>query len=251
MGVFDHVDEPPRRTMVLFFIADTSGSMSGEKIASLNTAVREVIPYLDDINSTNPDALIKVAAMEFSSGVEWMYPQPMEAKDFQWRDLEAGGLTCLGEAYAELNSKLSTKAYMNEAKGSYAPCIILMSDGQPTDDYKRELEKLRGNNWFKAAIKIAINIGEEKVQDVLKEFTGNEEAVLTVHTKEQLKKIIHFVSVTASKVASKSSSVGTEAPESKQDETVLQINEGVQNDPTLAGVDVGTEVKDADWQAGW
>lgn len=251
MGAFDQVDETPRRTMILFFIADTSGSMRGEKIASLNTAVREVIPYIDDINQSNPDALIKVAAMEFSSGTEWMYPQPLEAKDFEWRDLEAKGLTCLGEACTELNSKLSTKAFMNEAKGSYAPAILLLSDGQPTDDYKRGLEKLRGNNWFKAAIKIAINIGEEKVQTVLEEFTGNSEAVLTVHNKEQLKQIIHFVSVTASQVASKTSSVGTDAPETKQEEAVVQISEAVQNNPTFEGVDVGTDVQSDNWQAGW
>lgn len=251
MGAFDQVDETPRRTMVLFFIADTSGSMRGDKIASLNTAIHEVIPYIDDINQKNPDALIKIAAMEFSSGTEWMYPQPVEAKDFQWRDLEAGGLTCLGEACTELCAKLSTKAFMNEAKGSYAPAIILLSDGQPTDDYKRGLEKLRANNWFKAAIKVAINIGEEKVQTVLEDFTGNSEAVLTVHTQEQLKGIIRFVSVTASQVASKTSSVGTDAPETKQEEAVIQINEGIQNDPTLEGVDVGTDVKSDNWQAGW
>ena len=74
MGKFDEVDATPRRTMVLFFIVDTSGSMKGQKIASLNTAIAEVMPYIDDISAKNPDAQIKVAALEFSSGSEWMYP---------------------------------------------------------------------------------------------------------------------------------------------------------------------------------
>ena len=249
MGAFDQVDEVPRRVMVLFFIVDTSGSMNGEKIGSLNVAVREVIPTISDLSSENPDAQIKVAAMEFASGIEWMYPQPIEAESFQWRDLEAGGLTSFGEACTELCSKLSTKAYMTQATGSFAPAIILMSDGEPTDDYKRGLEKLKGNNWFKAAIKVAIAIGNDANQDMLAEFTGNSEAVLTVHNKEQLKKIIHFVSVTASQVASKTSSVGKDAPETKQEENVEKIKEGLKNDPTLEGVDVGTDVPDtgSDW----
>ena len=250
MGAFDQVDEVPRRVMVLFFIVDTSGSMNGEKITSLNVAVKEVIPIISDLSAENPDAQIKVAAMEFSSGTEWMYPQPIEAEKFQWRDLEAGGLTSFGEACTELCSKLSTKAYMTQATGSFAPAIILMSDGEPTDDYKRGLEKLKGNNWFKAAIKVAIAIGNDANQEMLAEFTGNSEAVLTVHNKEQLKKIIHFVSVTASQVASKTSSVGKDAPETKQEENIEKIKEGLQNDPVLEGVDVGTNVptdNGSDW----
>ena len=33
-----------RRTMVLFFVVDTSGSMMGEKIGSVNDAIRETVP---------------------------------------------------------------------------------------------------------------------------------------------------------------------------------------------------------------
>ena len=255
MGAFDNVDVVPRRVMTLFFVADTSGSMAGEKIASLNVAAREVVPIISDLSAGNSDAQIKIAVMEFSSGTEWMYPQPKDAESFQWIDLEAGGLTDLGEACMELNSKLSTKAYMTEATGSFAPAIILMSDGEPTDDYKRGLEKLKANNWFKAAIKVAIAIGEDADQNVLAEFTGLSEAVLTVHNKEQLKKIIHFVSVTASQVASKSASVGKDAPETKQEENIEKLKEVLDSNPDLQGVDMGTDVPtggDADWGGdGW
>lgn len=77
---------------------------------------------------------------------------------------------------------------------------------------------------------------------MLGEFTGNEqEAVLTVHTKEQLKTLIRFISVTASRVASKSSSVGKDAPETKQQEALEIIKEGINNDPILDGVDIGVD----------
>jgi uncharacterized protein YegL len=249
MGAFDEVDATPRRTMVLFFIIDTSGSMSGARIESVNTAIQEIMPLIQDISENNPDAQIKIAALEFSSGCEWMYPQPTEPGNFSWRQLEAGGVTSLGAAYMELNSKLSKKAFMQDAVGSFAPAFILMSDGEPTDDYKHGLEKLKGNPWFKAGIKVAIAIGEEAQQEVLGEFTGTTEAVLTVHNKEQLKNIIRFVSVTASQVASTSSSVGTDAPQSKQEELTDKIVETVQNDQQFDGVDTGTDVSSGtdDW----
>lgn len=251
MGAFDEqVDMVPRRTMVLFFLVDTSGSMEGEKISSLNVAIQEVLPYIKDISTSNADAQIKVAALEFSSGTEWMYPQPMDVDDFIWRDLEAGGLTCLGEACVELNNKLSAShGFMNEAAGSFAPAIVLFSDGEPTDDYKRGFEKLKNNNWFKAAIKVAIAIGDDSDPNILAEFTSNKEAVLTVHNKEQLKKIIRFVSVTASQVASSHASVGKDAPATKQEENVEKINDALKNDTDLQGVESGTDVSKGtdDW----
>lgn len=255
MGVLDDVVPVPRRTMVLFFIVDTSGSMDGEKIASLNVAVREVLPYIDDISASNPDAQIKVAVMEFSSGCEWLYPQPMDASDFVWRDLEPGGLTSLGEALKELNGKLSKKEFMQSATGSYAPAFILLSDGEPTDDYKFELEKLKGNPWFKAGIKTAIAIGDDANKDVLTEFVGTSEGVFTVHNKEHLKKIIRFVSITSSQVASKSSSVGVDAPDTKQEELLGKLKETVETSPEFEGVDVGNQSSGTpdEWgeAAGW
>ena len=36
MGLYDEVVEVPRRTMVLFFVVDTLGRMTGSKIGSVN-----------------------------------------------------------------------------------------------------------------------------------------------------------------------------------------------------------------------
>lgn len=67
--------------------------------------------------------------------------------------------------------------------------MILFSDGVPTDDAKHSLEHLKVNSWYKAAIKIAVAIGDDANKDVLKEFVNNNsEAVLTVHNVEDLKR---------------------------------------------------------------
>ncbi|MBO8433005.1 MAG: VWA domain-containing protein [Bacteroidetes bacterium] len=213
-----------RKTMTLFFLVDTSGSMYGEKIGSLNEAVRETIPDLNDLSVSNPDAAIKIAALQFDSDVKWLYPQPIEAEKFQWNDLQADGVTALGGALDELNSKLSKSQFMQEAAGSYAPVIILLSDGGPTDDFDAALERIKKNNWFKHAIKVAIAIGNDADKNVLAQFAGTSEAVFEVHNKAALRAIIKFVSVTSSQVNSKSSGV---EDASKQQKVIEQVQDFV------------------------
>ena len=250
---FDIVNEVPRKVLTLFYLVDTSGSMSGSKIAALNTAVRETLPIIEEISATNSDSKIKIAVLEFSSGCEWMYPTPREIEDFEWIDLEAGGLTSLGEAYENLSQKLShSHGFMQEATGSFAPIILLLSDGVPTDDAEHGLQKLKANKWFNVATKVAIAIGNDNRTQSLIDFTGNDEAVLTVHTIDELKKMIRMVSVTASRVNSKTTSVGKDAP-SKAEETINSIKDDINNDPTLAGIDVGNSSNSTavdDW-SGW
>ena len=53
MGMFDDVEGIVKRQMVLFFVVDTSGSMQGTKIGAVNTAIREVIPEIRSISSSN------------------------------------------------------------------------------------------------------------------------------------------------------------------------------------------------------
>ena len=226
MALLDDVVSVPRRTMTLFFVIDTSGSMEGNKIGAVNDAVVNVLPMLDEISQTNPDAEIKVAALEFSSGTKWLYNEPKLASEFVWQDVRAGGLTSLGAACAELSSKLSRSGYMQAASGSFAPAIILLSDGGPTDDFQSGLAKLKANNWFKAAIKVAIAIGDDADKDVLKEFTGTNEAVFTVHNIEALKQIIRVVAVTSSQIGSKSSTAGDVT---KQDQVIKDVTDAVQD----------------------
>ena len=115
---------------------------------------------------------------------------------------------------------------MQSASGSFAPAIILLSDGGPTDDYASGLSKLKANNWFKSAIKIAIAIGDDADKDVLKEFTGSSEAVITVHNIEALKQIIRVVAVTSSQIGSKSSTAGDIT---KQEQVIKDVQDATQN----------------------
>ncbi|HAL18892.1 MAG TPA: hypothetical protein DCO86_04640 [Spirochaetaceae bacterium] len=231
MGIYDETVAIPRKTMTLFFLIDCSGSMSGTKIGAVNQALEEAIPEIREISASNADAEIKIAALRFSSGADWLTKIPESAETFAWSYVNPGGMTDFGEACRKLNEKLSKNEFMKSASGSYAPVVILMSDGEPTDEYAAPLDALKQNNWFKKAIKVAIAVGDNAKKDVLEQFTGSMETVLDVHNPEALKNIIRFVSVTSSQIASKPAAGGSgqvDSVASKQDEMIEKIKDNLQ-----------------------
>lgn len=191
-----------RKSMVMFFLIDTSGSMEGRKIAAVNDAMREVIPDIKDISDDNADARIKLAVMSFSTGTNWGTPEPVELDAYRWNDLTAAGTTDMGAAFEELNSKLDRNRFLQDDVGVKSPVIILISDGEPTDDYQKGLKILKANKWYKKSIKIALGVDDANM-DILADFTGNRESAILLKDKTLLKKLIHVVSVTSSTVASK------------------------------------------------
>lgn len=241
MPFLDDVAPVARKTMTLFFMVDKSGSMYGQKIGAVNDAVTNVLPIISDLSDANADAEIKVAAMEFSNGVDWLYSTPKAANEFIWQDVDAGGLTSLGAACLELNSKLSRSGFMQTASGSFAPVIILMSDGEPTDDYLGGLGALKANNWFKNAIKIAIAIGDDANTDTLAQFTGSKEAIFYVHNIEALKQVIRIVAVASSQIGSKSSNAGAISKQEQVQEEIkdqiADVNGAQTADQNAANVD--------------
>ena len=207
MSLLDQVTPSPRKIMTLFYVVDTSGSMTGDKIGSVNSAMEEAITVdLPDISTANDDAEIRVAIMQFSSGCSWITPSsgPIGIGDVIWNDFHPSGLTDLGAACVELDKKLSRNEFLESQTGAYAPVILLFSDGGPTDNWENGLEQLKKNNWFKHAIKIAIAIGEDADKTVLATFTGTPESVIAVNDKHTLKALIRKVSVRASEFQSHS-----------------------------------------------
>ncbi len=211
MGRFDNVEGISRRVMTLFFVVDVSGSMTGDKIGTVNSTMEEIIPVIRDISAKNTDALIKVAVLKFSKGAQWVEQEgvnkPIDVREYEWQHLSASGVTDFGKACLELNKKMSRKEFMEEASGSYAPVIILLSDGEPTDDYRSGLAVLQQNNWYRSATKAAIAIGNDVNVTVLEEFTGKAENVVRVYDKDALKRWLEFITVTSSKIGSTSTNV--------------------------------------------
>ena len=149
---------PAKKSMVIFFLVDTSKSMEGSKLESLNRVMGDILPELIGVGEAGTD--VKVAVMSFSSGCEWITPEPVLIEEYQrWENLRADGVTDLGDACEELCQKLSRNSFLRAPSLSYAPVIFLMTDGYPTDNYKKGFEMLKKNRWFQYGLKIALAIG--------------------------------------------------------------------------------------------
>jgi len=210
MAMLEGLTPAPRKVMTLFYLVDTSGSMSGSKIQQVNSAIEEVMSQLDEISKNNDDAEIRIAVLTFDTNVQWQTPSPMSPADFNMGTLVANGLTALGGACTELESKLSRTEFLDTKAGAYPPVILLLSDGAPTDGFESGLKKLQANNWFKRSVKIAFAIGQDADRDVLGQFTGSTEAVIDVNNAQVLKDMLMKVSVITSEFQSRSKDTSAE-----------------------------------------
>lgn len=199
------------RPLHFIWIADCSGSMSQDgKIQALNTAIREAIPHMQKVADENPNAQVLVRALKFSNGAQWHISQPTEVADFRWTDLEAEGITDMGKAFSILAEQLKIPPMTDRA---LPPVLVLISDGQPTDDFKKGLQELMDQPWGKKAVRIAIAIGADADLDVLQKFIGHAEITpLQANTPEALVKYIKWVSTVVLKSASAPASQSTGDP---------------------------------------
>lgn len=203
--------ESPRKELHVFYVLDTSGSMEGAKISTLNHTMEECTEALRTLAKTNGDAKLKVAVLEFNTGCKWLTsngPEDME-EDFEYEYLTEGGLTDIGAALKELNSKLSRHEFLNSMTGALMPVIIYMTDGYATDDYEKALKEIRKNRWYARATKIGFALGDDPDVKMISSVVGNSEAVIRTTDLDLFKRLMKFVSVTASMLVSQSATTET------------------------------------------
>ncbi|MDE5738360.1 MAG: VWA domain-containing protein [Oscillospiraceae bacterium] len=191
-----------RKSLVIFFLIDTSGSMKGTKMGELNAVMEELIPEIRRVGEADTD--VKIAVLTFSTNVMWMYSEPISIEDFEWTRLRADGVTSMGAAFKELNIRMSRNSFLNSPSLSFAPVIFLMTDGYPSDNYKEGLAELQQNSWYKYGLKTALGIGKEADDDMLAEFTGTKDTVVHAYSGGQLAHLIKVIAVTSSQIGSKS-----------------------------------------------
>ena len=222
MGRYDgnNIEEVATRTMPMFYLFDKSGSMTGTKIGQVNYAMRDIPKIIKNISDNAPNANIVVAAAAFSNDVEWITPKPQTPEEFMnaWTDMKAEGLTSFGAALKSLNEKMSRKEFLGDNPMGYMlPGVIILGDGEPTDDWETPLKELKKNNWFKNAIKVAFAVGDDANKDVLAEVCGSKEAVISIDDPEKIRQYIKFVTAAVSKTGT-TSSIGKDPQQSVNEE---------------------------------
>lgn len=193
------------RPLHFIWICDCSGSMAiSGKIQTLNRAIREAIPHMQESATDNPNAQVFVRAVRFSDGTQWHIAGATPVESFQWSDLYAEGLTNMGKALALVAEQLKMPPMTDRA---LPPVLVLISDGHPTDDFASGLQALMDQPWGKKAARIAIAIGHDADHEVLQKFIGHSEMKpLQANQPEDLIRRIRWVSTVVLEAASAPSS---------------------------------------------
>jgi uncharacterized protein YegL len=225
-----------KRDLKIYWLVDVSGSMMGDKIATVNRAIKACIEPLRDAADDNHEAQMFVRAMKFSVGAQW-HTVETKIEDFVWHDLDVNGWTETGEAM-----KLMAQELTLEKMGQRAlpPVIILISDGEATDDYEGGIAKLLDQRWAQKAVRIAIAIGSDANIPQLTKFCSNpqENPPLIADRASDLVRFIKWASVEVSKSVSNSviSSAGTSSNVTLPPPPVTQVTIG--DDDSGGGDDI-------------
>lgn len=135
-----------RSCMNLVFLLDVSGSMIGQRINQLNTAMPIALSAARDTAATKEVELF-IRIIAFSNRANWVMGSmekgvPVEDACNNWRDLSAVGGTDTAAAIRLACTAMRTK-YMGTR--NYHPVVILVTDGDSNSrpDTQNAIEELR------------------------------------------------------------------------------------------------------------
>lgn len=159
-----------RRQLQVVLALDCSGSMTGDKIASLNYAMRAAIPEMRAAAADNPETDLVVRVLRFASGAQWHVPDPTLVDDLEWTDLAAGGETHMGEALCAIADILNPEHMPGR---QLPPVIVLVSDGQPSDEFDIGMKRLLAAPYGQRSLRVAVAIGGDADIEILERFIAH------------------------------------------------------------------------------
>ena len=168
----DVTNPAPRCPVIL--LLDTSGSMatgkSGESpIDELREGFRQFLRETSDDETASMSVELEV--ITFGGEVEIAAPfAPVNVINDNPPSFNADGRTPMGEALtlADKELKERRRLYKNKGISSYKPWVILMTDGEPNDDWEEPASAMRAYGEKEKMQYIGIGIGEEANFDTLR-----------------------------------------------------------------------------------
>ena len=207
------MDKIAKQRLNVVILVDCSKSMQGERIAQVNSALRDIKTHLVDMQNENSNVDFYITVITFSTDAYFLNgDRSKEIENFNFKDIKGGGWSNLHIAYQRLEEilKKESKGGIMPDFGGVAPILLLMTDGHPTKyPLKEEMSALKKLPWFKVALKygIAIELKDKRTHDVLREFVDGNGDVIECYDSKLLQQIIKIIVLTASKVKSTSTSV--------------------------------------------
>lgn len=196
------------RALPVVLLVDVSGSMSGNKIATVNTAIKEMMSTFRNIK--NPRGIIKLSIITFGGSKADVIRELSPIKEDEAYSLNADGGTPMGAAFETLDSMLNDKTIVSSR--DYTPTVILISDGQPTDfngstgDTQAIISSwpslnaiMNPDNRSSKIIRLAMGIGDDADYSILKAFINNPEVpVIKANDNETIANFFKWVTMSVS-----------------------------------------------------
>ena len=187
---------PLAKPLPVILLLDVSGSMHGDKIDSLYDAVVEMIKFFE--HAIIKETIINVAIITFGNEVLLHTPytpvSTLAANGISRFD--ADGMTPMGTALRMAKDMIEDRE--TTSNKCYRPAVILVSDGEPNDDWRKPMEQFVNSGRTQKCQRFSVAIGNDANRSVLRMFADNDASVFEAddagEIAEKLKKISTIVS---------------------------------------------------------
>lgn len=218
VDIFPHVvrafDGPAENIRMLVIVSDEMGNTAGldQIVARLSEA--QIKAYVLGVPGTG-GAHELIASR--TGGEFWPITQSKGSHDFSTLLQSVAGVIAGEITKTLVDGRLSAGTDLGNALEKVAdqlksppmpdrglpPVLVLVSDGQPTDDFEKGLRELLGQPWGMKSVRIAIAIGRDADLGVLQQFIGHPELhPLRANNPEELVRMIRWASTVPLKAAS-------------------------------------------------
>lgn len=181
------------RPLPVIVLADTSGSMGENgKIEALNAAMKEMLSTF--ARESRLRAELQVGLITFGGKAQMHLPLVAAQNVTGLTEFKAEGVTPMGKAFKLAHHLLEDKDRIPSR--AYRPVLILLSDGQPTDDWEVPFKALCNSERAQKATRLAMAIGPDADESMLREFANDVEApIFKAHNARDIHRFFRAVTM--------------------------------------------------------
>lgn len=192
------------RALPIFILADTSGSMRGEKIQALNKAIQEMIVSLRNVNDIR--GVFKISIITFGGDVT-VQQYPTDVNDIEFKELKATGRTPMGEALSVVTELIENREIIKSK--DYLPTVVLISDGYPTDypdgegssvsDYLKwePIKIMQEGERSKKCMRVALSVDSATDLNMLGAFLNNGSKPIAANDAADIAKAFQWITMSS------------------------------------------------------
>lgn len=212
------------RALPVFLLVDVSGSMQGQKISTVNVALKEMMSSFRKIE--NPKGIIELCILAFGGDQVTVVKNLSKIEESDSYTLSADGRTPMGLAFEKVADMVQDENIVSSR--AYTPTIVLISDGNPTD-YSAEgksvdeikqwpsLSRVHNESRISRSVRLAMGIGDDMNSNVLRAFINDDQRpIIMAKDNDTIAKFFEWVTMSVSirSVSSNPNSVQTVDPDS-------------------------------------